>query len=981
MLEVRKNTFSRSYENIFFRDFSRELSKKFADKNINGLLIGSPFCEVEERLQIDALLITSYVICIIDFKNFSGQINLPNQSNFKQGIWTNATGDLIKGGSSINPYIQLSVQKSRFEKVLKYNVLPYILPTDTLNFKHADKVVCFQDTIELIGEIPSKYMNFHITDKVHFLEKIMDIIDVKNETSLSPQSFDPFKKIFLADPYQFDEKAFETMVIPADPLDGNLQFNELREDQRFALTQINSFLKDPDKKIFILQGTLNTGKSHLIPYIRDLAYQSGIVESELFASSARVARNLMNSADKVQSIYSYIYGGNSFFEDEKDKDDKNLLEESNPEDDPLEKSLKIIPLKKCDNESDTLFIVDEAHLLSDSYSQTIDMRFGSGHLLKDFLEFSQIDKTNRKIIFIGDPYQLQIGGSEKSSLNPKYFEEKYSLDIGTVQLLDNEEFSSLNQQVLKCVHGMRQQKFNDLDFMIDKQLSLLKTEEVVSTVSKIVHSQSTCPILTYGNEEVWKINLWIKKAILKNGEDLAERDLIMLHNNITLAGDSSSELPVKLFNGEFATIEHISDQIISEWVPSKKSIVELKYREVTIKLHSNGRNETILSLENFRLNPKAELSKDENTALLIHQNQLLREEIKKYPFEESENHRRLCHSLENQNIQKFIEDLEQRLNQGEKVKTKLDDAKSSAKRIENKAKKEYLAELEIRLIREATSMWFKCKNAAFIRFGWSMTVHRSMAYKFDEVLFNVDQGKNRGRNNEAYFRWLYSGLCRAKKHVFLRNFISITPWDNIEINEKISNIKSKNVFFESDNLDSAKRLEELKEYIIFKIATEKMLLQKTECYNWLERYFITDENEHEIILNISYNSKGHFKIPSVMKANSDELKERILDIFTQKRVLHSFDFITESWRKEAYETLSQQLRLKDMHIESIMQVAYRDKIKVFRNNDELEIDLYYDGSGMFTKILMQFCSEDSFWDDFKTIIKTLKNKLSKSGDL
>jgi hypothetical protein len=105
MLEVRKNTFTRSYENTFFRDFSRELSKKFADKNINGLLIGSPLCEVEERLQIDALLITPYVICIIDFKNFSGQINLPNQSNFKQGVWTNATGDMIKGGSSINPYI------------------------------------------------------------------------------------------------------------------------------------------------------------------------------------------------------------------------------------------------------------------------------------------------------------------------------------------------------------------------------------------------------------------------------------------------------------------------------------------------------------------------------------------------------------------------------------------------------------------------------------------------------------------------------------------------------------------------------------------------------------------------------------------------------------------------------------------------------------------------------------------------------------
>lgn len=972
MLEVRKNTFSRSYENTFFRDFSRELSKKFADKNINGLLIGSPFCEVEERLQIDALLITPYVICIIDFKNFSGQINLPNQSNFKQGIWTNATGDLIKGGSSINPYIQLSVQKNRFEKVLKYHVLPNISPTDTLNLKHADKVVCFQDAIELIGEIPSEYMNFHITDKVHFLEKIMDIIDVKNQTSLTLQSFEAFKKVFLADTYQFDEKAFEASNISVEPLDVDLQFNKLREDQRFALTQIDTFLKDPNKKIFILQGTLNSGKSRLIPYIRDLAYQSGIVESELFASSARVARNLIDFPDKVQSIYSYIYGGNSFFEDEKDKDD-NLFDDTVSDNDQPEKRLKIIPLKKCDNESNTLFIVDEAHLLSDSYMQSIDMRFNSGHLLKDFLEFSELDKTNKKIIFIGDPYQLQIGGSEKSSLNPKYFEEKYSLDIGTVQLLDNEEFPSLNQQALKCVHGMRQQKFNSLNFIEDEHLSLLKTDEVVPIVTKIVHSETKCPILSYTNEEAQKINMWIKKAILRNGEDLTAGDLVTLHNNITIAGDSTSDLPVKIFNGEFATVEYIVDQVIPpEKVPTKKGIVELMYREISIKLHLNGKSETVLSLENFRLNPKAELSDDENRALLIHQNQLLREEIEKYPFEQSEKYKSLLHSSKYQNIQQLIENLEQRLNAGEKVKTKLDDEIKRANKIERKVRKEFKTELEIRLMREGTSKWFKYKNAAFIRFGWSMTVHRSMAYRFDEVIFNVDQGKNRGRNNEDYFRWIYSGLCRAKEHVFLRNFTPITPWDNVEINETILNVRAENVFFESDNPDITKRLEELKEYIVFKIAVEKMVLQKIEPFNWQERYFIADKNGHEIVLNILYDGRGHFRKPSIMRAHSDELKECVLTIFDQKRVIQSFDFIAESWRRDAHRVLSRLLKSKGIYIESIMQASYHDKMKLYRNNDELEIYFYYDGSGMFTKIFMRYCSEDSLWDDFKAIVEGLK---------
>ncbi|MGZ4011345.1 MAG: hypothetical protein ACXVLF_10370, partial [Flavisolibacter sp.] len=66
MLEVRKNTFSKSYENSFFREFSRHLSRSFKDRSLNGVLIGSPLCETDERLQIDALLITQNVVCIID---------------------------------------------------------------------------------------------------------------------------------------------------------------------------------------------------------------------------------------------------------------------------------------------------------------------------------------------------------------------------------------------------------------------------------------------------------------------------------------------------------------------------------------------------------------------------------------------------------------------------------------------------------------------------------------------------------------------------------------------------------------------------------------------------------------------------------------------------------------------------------------------------------------------------------------------------
>ena len=50
------------------------------------------------------------------------------------------------------------------------------------------------------------------------------------------------------------------------------------QDQLAALEEIREFLKSGNEKVFILQGTSLSGKSHLIPYIKDIAFDEGIPE-------------------------------------------------------------------------------------------------------------------------------------------------------------------------------------------------------------------------------------------------------------------------------------------------------------------------------------------------------------------------------------------------------------------------------------------------------------------------------------------------------------------------------------------------------------------------------------------------------------------------------------------------------------------------------------------------------------------------------
>ncbi len=76
MFEIRKGKSAKNYENTFFREFAENLKKMFEKYSMNGLLIANSECDIEQRLQIDALLITEKAVCIIDFRNFSGKINL-----------------------------------------------------------------------------------------------------------------------------------------------------------------------------------------------------------------------------------------------------------------------------------------------------------------------------------------------------------------------------------------------------------------------------------------------------------------------------------------------------------------------------------------------------------------------------------------------------------------------------------------------------------------------------------------------------------------------------------------------------------------------------------------------------------------------------------------------------------------------------------------------------------------------------------------
>jgi len=957
MLEIRKGTATKNYENTFFREFADNLKKMFDKYSLDGLLIANSECEAESRLQIDALLVTPKAVCIIDFKNFGGKITLPRnaKSEFDFGIWTNEKGEPIKGGSSINPFIQLKTQKERFIKVVEKHIQAKLPRSgSSFNASHTIRAVCFQKPIELVGKIPTnEELNFFIFDKNNYLETIKDIIDVSDkEVTLTKESFDLFKEVFRANIFDTSEKYDQ--VNDFTSYHTELDFENLYPDQKSALNEIDNFIKSEEEKIFILQGTSLSGKTHLIPFIQDIAFNNQIKEVKLFASSSRISNNLLKSSNlEFESIYSYIYGGNSTVITEKENDDEETENSLN---------LEIVPLLKSDDTEEAIFIVDESHLISDNYHQSVDLRFGSGKLLKDFLEFADLKNSKRKIVFIGDSFQLSLGKKEESSLNPDYLNNEYGFKNKAFQLIDKENKSTIVAEALKAVNCIRQQSFNNLAFKFSENIRTLSKENLKEKIENSLNRNSNFHILCYSNSDAQKVNYFIKESILKNGKELTKGDFVIFENNIRVEDENDPFAePKKIFNGQFGTVLSVSDLITK----NEKLLTPLNFRKIQIQLKETNNILSVLSFENFRLSDKGELSKEE----IISFNKLLYQLTEK----EIQNFKNGIYSAD-EKIKRSIAEYEKAKNEGKKKtgKTRL------------------IKELQKLLRNIPSSDYYKFKNSAQLRFSWALTVHKSMSYKWNEIYFNVETGG--GKTNENYFKWIYTGLIRATQKVTLINYKPISPFFKFTINPAVPKIdRGKELFYVADitavlsnlnkttfekfkfpDTENKSSLLQLFQFVENKIAQNNLSINLINHLDYQELYEIKGGSGEVATISIYYNNKGQFKMPKLMKSTPKEFGEEVLNLLKSENQISDFAFIHSNWRKAIYEKLNQQLKSKGIGFGYIIQVPYKDTIQFNNGTETLVVDLYYDGDGFFTSMIGTSCTNIDFWAEIQSLFNQIK---------
>ena len=198
---------------------------------------------------------------------------------------------------------------------------------------------------------------------------------------------------------------------------------QLTHHQTEALAKLQAFTREEGSRCFVLRGYAGTGKTTLVgDYVRWLEKQQ--VKAVLLATTGRAAKVLAEKTGREAStIHSCIY----------QFDELEGLDAPAGKGEQLTLQFGVRQQPLYDQE--VVYIVDEASMIPNTATTGGQVaKFGSGHLLVDFLAFTR----GQRVVFVGDPCQLPPVSAESFSpaLSPRYLRDEYEVAVRYAELFE-----------------------------------------------------------------------------------------------------------------------------------------------------------------------------------------------------------------------------------------------------------------------------------------------------------------------------------------------------------------------------------------------------------------------------------------------------------------------------------------------------------------------------------------------------------------
>ncbi len=366
----------------------------------------------------------------------------------------------------------------------------------------------------------------------------------------------------------------------------------LTYDQQIALGLMKEFVHDEVDRVFMLKGYAGSGKTSLI--VELIQYLKGKnIPYQLLASTGRAAKMLsLKTGSSAQTVHSFIYTFTY-----------NVLNSQS-------KTAKVtFSIRDNPTSLNTLFIVDEASLISDHKSVAQSLEFGTGKLLSDFFKFL----GHRKAIFVGDPAQLPpINTLFSPALNASYVEKEFRKPVKEAFLYEVIRYAKNSGIYFNAEHIRKQlenpksvrymtlfaKNFTDIEvvefdsILVKQYVDGIRQNGIASSIM-ICYTNASCNIL----------NQLARQQLFPDRTEMGEGDLVIVGSNNYL---------YKLDNGQQLYIRNVSDKV--------ERRANLHFRNIEFSLVNPDGISTITLhakiIDEYLYRPKPIISADEEFELV-----------------------------------------------------------------------------------------------------------------------------------------------------------------------------------------------------------------------------------------------------------------------------------------------------------------------------------------------------------------------------
>ncbi len=722
---------------------------------------------------------------------------------------------------------------------------------------------------------------------------------------------------------------------------------ELSPGQGALVEKLDAFLKNKIENVFLLQGYAGTGKTFITNGLTE--YFRMVGRNYVLAAPTGKASKVLatKAASSAYTIHKTIY---SF---------ENIKEFKQIDVDGSETYKFYAELAVNTHPVDTVYIVDEASMVSNKHQEGEFFRFGSGYLLEDFFKFVNLDHNDhrKKVIFIGDNAQLPpVGMNFSPALDESYLRKKYN--VKTIShVLDEVVRQKSDSGIIKNATMLRNSIdshcFNQLVMNNDfPDVQAIEYEDIVENYFDACDRKlnNNAILIAYSNADVAAYNQAIRKCFLPGcGEDIFPGDKIMANTNNRFYGFFIS-------NGDFGIVRkvlgnpEVRNVTLRKKNPETKLVeeigVEIRFRNVELGFRDEdglSRFFNAIIVENLLYSKQADLSSDENKALYVD----------------------FC--------------------------------------IRHPGLKPGSQEFKDTLKRDP---YF---NAMRVKFGYAITCHKAQGSEWRHVFVKC-QGTN-ARLGADYFRWLYTAITRASgqlylvdppsfklgaglKSVGLAPFSMPKPQTTVPVSTPASEEKASpsNAFPTvapeasiRPPLDETFGLAETAPFLLNLLYKVRECILGTDiriadiAHNqYQEAYFFTC-NDETVRINIAYNAKENVR--SIIAPATSGLSLRLIELLTPLKNVPltaipagTAEFIfAEPFLRDYYETLVDVISEQNISVQNVEAIQYGQRYTFMRGNDLAKLDIWYNSKKQFKKLapVMNFSSHPGLLHDITRLLTNI----------